>query len=573
MNIYNKMLKILLFSSFMIGMNLFASSSAFIIKVQTDNDGSSSDIQFSIPATGDYDVDCDEDGIYEVTGQETTYTCEYHSAGTKIISIKTDNSFRIYFNDEGDKEKILEVLNWGDTPWYYMHSAFEGTSNLRITASDVPDLSRVWTMQWMFKDATSLDDDIGDWNVSAVENMYGMFEGATSFNQDIGAWDVSNVTNMATMFYGAESFNKDIGNWDVSGVAYMDSMFDSAYAFDQDIGEWDVSGTSTRYMFYSAIAFDQNISDWNISSGSDIVGMFSGAEAFNQDISDWNVSAITDMRKIFSRAISFDQNISNWDVSNVTDMSGMFSHAELFNQDIGDWDVSGVTDMSGMFSSTRAFNQDIGDWNVSGVTNMSGMFETTNSFNQDISAWDVSSVGDVEYMFEDATISVSNYDNLLKAWNRLDLVDGLEFDLGMSRYCKGKEARDQIIEDDSWYFSDSGESCAFYITTSSEVSVDGSQTYVVDIDTITEDEDSVEYSIVGGADKDKFSVDSDNGRLSFRTSPDIDNPTDRNGDNIYRVQIKAENADISLVDYQTMKVKVEEIKKPTLVPIILYLLN
>ena len=42
-----------------------------------------------------------------------------------------------------------------------------------------------------------------------------MFRDATSFNQDIGNWDLSNATNIGEMFKGATSFNQDIGDWDV----------------------------------------------------------------------------------------------------------------------------------------------------------------------------------------------------------------------------------------------------------------------------------------------------------------------------------------------------------------------
>src|SRR5690625_6653653 len=60
-------------------------------------------------------------------------------------------------------------------------------------------------MPGMFNYAESLNQDIGDWDVSNVEDMGpafdagGMFEGASSFDQDLGRWDVRNVQNMGQM--------------------------------------------------------------------------------------------------------------------------------------------------------------------------------------------------------------------------------------------------------------------------------------------------------------------------------------------------------------------------------------
>ena len=55
-----------------------------------------------------------------------------------------------------------------------------------------------------------------------------LFSAATTFNQDIGGWDVSAVTDMAYMFYRAAAFNQNIGGWDVSQVTDMRAMFRNA---------------------------------------------------------------------------------------------------------------------------------------------------------------------------------------------------------------------------------------------------------------------------------------------------------------------------------------------------------
>jgi len=165
----------------------------FVITVQTDKPGTSSNTQFTIPTTGkdyNYNVDCDNDGTDEATGQTGNYTCNYASAGTYTVRIK-DNSGagtgfpRIYFNSEGDNGKLLTIEQWGTGKWTSMENAFSGCSILAGDAADAPDLSM-------------------------VTNMSNMFRGASAFNQDIGSWNTSNVTDMGSMFNGAASFNQDI---------------------------------------------------------------------------------------------------------------------------------------------------------------------------------------------------------------------------------------------------------------------------------------------------------------------------------------------------------------------------
>jgi surface protein len=170
----------------------------FVITVKTDNAGSSSNTQFTIPTTGagyDYNVDCDNDGIDEVTGVTGNYTCTYAVAGTYTVRIKDNTGSktgfpRIYFNNTGDRQKLLTIEQWGTGIWTSMEGAFMGCSNLQGNFSDIPDLSSVTDMSYMFYSASA-------------------------FNQDIGSWDTSSVTNMSQMFYSASAFNQDIGNWDV----------------------------------------------------------------------------------------------------------------------------------------------------------------------------------------------------------------------------------------------------------------------------------------------------------------------------------------------------------------------
>ena len=494
---------VLLLAPALLSLSLSAAAdpNPFIITIKTDNGGCSAcSNAFTIPtvssATQSYNVDCNNDGVNEVNDTSGNYTCNYNSAGTYTISI-TGSFENIYVNHEGDNLKLMTVEQWGTGTWTTMRHAFYGAEYLVVNATDVPDLSEVRDMSYMFNDAKS-------------------------FNQDIGSWNVSNVTNMAFMFYGASVFNQDIGSWDVSNVTDMFCMFNYASAFNQDIGSWDVS------------------------SVPDMSSMFEEASAFNQDIGDWNVS-------------------------NVTDMHYMFDHASAFNQDIGGWDVSNVTNMRGMFLDDIAFNQDIGNWDVSNVIDMFVMFQLAKSFNQDLGSWNVSKVTDMSYMFSDAqAMSISHYDTLLHAIESTSTKTGMSLYANQSRYCQGEASHLVLTDDRGWSITDLGKYCDYYIDTTDTISVKEGSTTVTTVTTATDNVDPRSYSIVGGADAAKFTINATTGLLKFVTAPSYNNPQDKNGDNIYRVSVRSDDGSDN--DTKTFKVTVTEGRRVNMTSVITYIL-
>ncbi len=490
----------------------------FIMTIKTDNPGTSSSTQFTIPTTGgsyNYNVDIDGDGSIEATGQTGSYTCNYAAAGTYTIHI-IDNSGagtgfpRIYFNNGGDKDKLLSIDQWGTGKWTSMERAFHGCSNLAGQASDAPDLSNVTSMHTMFSNASSFNQDIGSWNTENVTNMQSVFYNASAFNQDIGNWNTANVTDMEAMFFGAESFNQDIGSWNVANVTDMRSMFYGATVFNHDIGNWNTANaTNIHSMFTNASAFNQDIGGWNTANVTDMANMFNQASAFNQNIGGWNTANVTNMRNMFYKATAFNQDIGNWNTANVTsmhqmffdvstfnhdigswntgqvtDMQGMFYQASSFNQDIGNWNTANVTNMINMFWSATAFNQDIGSWNTANVTNMYRVFYYASAFNQDIGGWNTAQVTSMQQMFTSATafdqdigswnveavttatqmfsgvtLSTANYDALLTGWDAQTLQSGVPFHGGNSKYCGGETARTNMINADGWTITDGGKDC------------------------------------------------------------------------------------------------------------------
>ena len=64
--------------------------------------------------------------------------------------------------------------------------------------------------------------------------MSELFKDKTTFNDDISNWDTSNVTDMNHMFYRAQKFNQDISDWDTSRVINMSYMFSKCTCIQPD---------------------------------------------------------------------------------------------------------------------------------------------------------------------------------------------------------------------------------------------------------------------------------------------------------------------------------------------------
>ena len=458
---------------------------AFITTWKTDNPGVSSSTQVTIPTTGagySYNVDWgDGNTDTAVTGG---ITHSYASAGTYTVMI--NGTFpRIFFNNGGDRQKIISIDQWGTGSWTSMGSAFHGTSNMTVPATDVPDLSSLSDLSFMFYRATLANPNTAGWDLSSVTNLRGMFIQASSATPNTSSWNVSSVTSMHSLFFLATSANPDVSSWNTSGVTDMQSMFYAASAATPNTSGWNTSlVTNMQFMFGAAPLANPNTSGWDVSKVTSMRSMFSGATSANPDVSGWDVSSVTDMNGMFGtatsatpdvsswsvinvldmaylfyNATSVNPDVSSWNVSSVTNMGSMFNGATSANPDVSGWDVSSVTDMNGMFGTATSATPDVSSWNVSSVTDMDSMFNSATSANPDVSSWNVSNVTDMNDMFLNVTLSTVNYDALLSSWDAQSLQNGVSFHGGNSQYCFSGAKRSNMISSDSWVISDAGKSC------------------------------------------------------------------------------------------------------------------
>lgn len=361
-------------SCFLISSLQFVIGQAFITTWDTSQPGSCPSC-IVVPthpgSTYNYDVDWDNDGNYDTLGITGDFMYDFGTPGDYTIRIS--GLFpRIYFNQIGDRNKIIDISQWGSNSWSSMERAFYGCNNLNISANDAPDLSNVTRMTQMFRECSELNNSLDHWDVSNVENMDFLFTSCTSFNKDLNSWITSSLNSTRFLFSGATNFNGSVSAWDMSNVTNMESMFSGAESFNGQIDGWQVNNV--------------------INMGT----MFTGATSFNQPLNNWNVGNVTDMSYMFDGAISFNRNLNNWTLTNGFIISGMFLGAASFNGDVSTWDVSNIELMGALFVDASSFDQDIGEWE----------FHPNNRF----ILWGAHG------FFENSGMSCENYSNTLIGW-------------------------------------------------------------------------------------------------------------------------------------------------------------
>ncbi len=441
MNFFNFVFLFILSSSALLG----AMSDHFVTTWKTDNPGTSNSSSITIPTAGlgySYQVDWNNDGDFLDTDENIVYTDDVtHDFGTPgIYTIRIAGRFpRIYFNNRGDKEKILSIDQWGTITWKSMGRAFYGAKNLTLTATDTPNFSAVTDMQYMFNGATLANPDTTHWDTSQVTNMRYMFARTANASPNTSHWDTSQVTNMSYMFYFAKVANPNTSSWDTSRVTSMRSMF-------------------------------------------------RGALQATPDTTTWNTSAVTDMALMFRDTTLANPDTSNWDISRVTDLSYMFYKAQRASPNTSRWNTASVTDMRYLFAWSNATNLDTSNWDTGNVTKMQYMFYKASAANPDTTRWNIAKVTDMRAMFTDVTLRTPHYDAMLSSFAAQNIQSNVIFGGGNATYCSSEAERNYLITTQGWSITDGGRDCSPITPTRPPDLQESSDTGISSSDNNTSDE-------------------------------------------------------------------------------------
>lgn len=220
-----------------------------------------------------YDIDWQNDGVWDEFNLTGNVKHQYDSVGKKTIAIR--GSFpAIQLGQTAKADRLISVDQWGTIQWLSFEKAFEGAINFNITASDSPDLSQVHSLEKAFYNCHSLTANLNAWDVSSVSTLENTFNSASSFDQDLDQWNTSNVSNFAGTFSSATKFNGNISGWNISKAISLAGMFAFASNFNQDLSSWNTSNVeSMAGVFFSARKFSYSIQDWDIKKVNDMGGM------------------------------------------------------------------------------------------------------------------------------------------------------------------------------------------------------------------------------------------------------------------------------------------------------------
>ena len=385
-------------------------STQFVTTWRTTNFGQGGDSTVVIPIdtnyTYNFDVDWDNDGIFDDLGVTDTIAHLYPDTGTYTIRIK--GTFpRYYVRLRGPSgaigdNKLISLDQWGTNPWLNVDRMFWNIDSFTYNAVDTPNLTFITSLDYLFHQNRNFNADVSNWDVSRIKSMTFTFAYCDSFNQPMASWDVSNVINMGALFDGCVYFNQPVNNWKVDSVQDFGGVF---------------RGTS----------FNLPLTNWNTGSARAMGAMFMNSP-FNQPIDNWDVSRVTYLGGMFANS-AFNQPLNNWNVDSVQNMFLMFKDG-VFNQPLNNWNTSRVTDMSWMFSGNKVFDQDIGNWDL-----------PSRSFTPD----------PMRRMLDSTNMSVANYDSTLIKWARQNKHRHVLGAAGLS-YCVSDSVRSDLINNYSWTF-------------------------------------------------------------------------------------------------------------------------
>jgi surface protein len=307
---------------------------------------------------------------------------------------------------------------------------------LQLTEADFKEATWDWAQSPV---SSGKWGDIGDWDVSAVEDFSYAFsihrdeaggtyvengnpKAATFVGTAISKWITASATILDNTFNGASAMNADLSTWNVAKVTTLENTFRSASRFaGAGLPTWKTTAvTSLKNIFRSAALINADLSGWSVVKVTTMKEAFYGAEKFTGGgLNVWKTTALTDLNSAFDNTREMNTDLGGWNVAKVTSMMWTFKRASKFiGTGLGSWDTSSVTTLRETFHSAAEMNVDLSGWNVAKVTILHKTFSGTSKFTgTGVDMWDVSKVTDMDAIFDSTTsLTTCNKRKIADTW-------------------------------------------------------------------------------------------------------------------------------------------------------------
>lgn len=309
------------------------------------------------------------------------------------------------------------TIDWGDTntsPLSYANRQHTYTTAGTYTITISGDTLQGWAFE-NTGDRLKITD-VSNWGTIFEFDRTRMFQGCA--NMDVSATDIPTIstTNFTSQFYATGITNPDWSAWDMTGV------------------------TTFEYCFTYSTNFNGNIANWVTASTTNIKQMLENCTSFNQDLDTWVTDNVSNAENLLNNATSFNSSVANWTLNGT--WFRPFNNTSVFTGiGVDTWDTSGLVSAQNMFVNCYNFNGDTSGWDTSSLLNANNMFYRCFSYDQDMSGWDINQVTNFTNFCFNVTLSTTNYDALLIAW---DAQGAMAFSgvahFGSSKYTSGGAA-------------------------------------------------------------------------------------------------------------------------------------
>tara|TARA_R110000803_G_scaffold56955_1_gene114629 strand:- start:244 stop:1380 length:1137 start_codon:yes stop_codon:yes gene_type:complete len=306
---------------------------------------------FTLPinndAAQDGTIDWGDSSTSDLSYANRTHT--YASGGVYTISISGDVLKGFYFNNGGDKLKMIEVVSWGHMNLTSPSRAFFGCSNmLDVSATDYPTITAS-DVSYMFYNCSSLRTlDTSAWDMSSVTTYQSTLRNCPALVSGLEGFVTSTATNLHTCFFDTD-YKGDLSSWDVSGVTGWNETFKGANTFNANMTGWAVQGnmSNSRLFDSNSTITGIGLDTWDVSNLTHFKAY--NCANLNPDITGWTTPSLLAVR--WQSCGSFDRSMANWDINQVTDFANFLLGAGIstanYDATLIAWDAQGTMAFSG----------------------------------------------------------------------------------------------------------------------------------------------------------------------------------------------------------------------------------